>query len=94
MAIQVLPKTKSDEELIRIVDSVIEIIGKSGLNYFVGPFETTVEGDNLEEILDLLKKCQEKCITEGADTVTSYIKLHHSKQSILSIDDKVAKYQK
>lgn len=92
MAIQVLPKTENEKELLRIVDSVIEIIANSGLNYVVGPFESTVEGDSMDEILDLLKLCHEKCLTEGAESVSCYVKLHQSKSSILSIDDKIGKY--
>ena len=45
VAIQVLPKADNDEELIRIVDEVIAYIRSTGLNYYVGPFETTIEGD-------------------------------------------------
>lgn len=92
MAIQVLPKTNDQEELLRIVDSVIELIAQSGLNYVVGPFETTVEGDDMDEILDLLKKCQNKCLEEGADSLSCYVKLHYGKEEILSIEDKIGKY--
>ena len=42
VAIQVLPKTNSDEETIRIVDEVIDYIKSTGLTYFVGPCETSI----------------------------------------------------
>ena len=45
VAIQSLPDAANDEELIRIVDEVIAYIKNTGLNYYVGPFETTIEGD-------------------------------------------------
>ena len=45
VAIQVLPKVDSDDEVIRIVDAVIAYIKSTGLNYFVGPCETSIEGD-------------------------------------------------
>ena len=50
VAIQSLPAVADDEELCRIVDEVIAYIASSGFNYFVGPFETTIEGpyDELE----------------------------------------------
>ena len=53
VAIQVLPKVNSDEEVIRIVDEVIAYIKSTGLNYFVGPCETSIEGvyDELMEIV-------------------------------------------
>ena len=46
VAIQYLPMNAgSDDELCRIVDEVIAEIDASGLDHYVGPFETTVEGD-------------------------------------------------
>ena len=39
IAIQVLPKTDSEEELIRIVDEVIAYIKSSGLNCYVNPVQ-------------------------------------------------------
>ena len=51
IAIQVLPKTDSEEELIRIVDEVIAYIASTGLNYYVGPFETTIEGESYDELM-------------------------------------------
>ena len=45
VAIQVLPKAENDDELIRIVDDVIDYIKSTGLSYYVGPCETSIEGD-------------------------------------------------
>ena len=44
VAIQSLPEAANDEELIRIVDEVIAYIKSTGLNYYVGPFETAIDG--------------------------------------------------
>ena len=52
VAIQVLPKAASDEELIRIVDEVIAYIKSTGLNYYVGPCETSIEGD-YDELMEI-----------------------------------------
>ena len=49
VAIQVLPDVKDTDELIRIVDKVIDYIASTGYNYYVGPFETTIEGDSYDE---------------------------------------------
>ena len=57
VAIQTLPAAKNDEELIRIVDEVIAYIKSTGLNYYVGPFETAIEGD-YDELMDIVKECQ------------------------------------
>ena len=44
IAIQVLPKVETDEEICRVVDDVIAYIQGTGLHYQVGAFETTIEG--------------------------------------------------
>ena len=57
VAIQSLPDAANDEELIRIVDEVIAYIKGTGLNYYVGPFETTIEGD-YDELMDIVKELE------------------------------------
>ena len=71
VAIQVLPEAPNDEELCRIVDEVIDYIAQQGYNYYVGPFETTIEGP-YEELMDIVKECQHIAIRAGAPSVASY----------------------
>ena len=88
VAIQVLPKTDSDEELIRIVDEVIAYIASTGLRYEVGAYETTIEGT------DIVKECQHVAIRAGAPKVSAYIKVEYEPEGeILTIDKKLSKYQ-
>ena len=54
IAIQVLPTAASQDELIRIVDEVIAYIKSSGLSCHVGPFETTVEGEDYNQLMDIV----------------------------------------
>ena len=54
VAIQVLPAVDNAEELIRIVDEVIAYIKSTGLNYYVGPFETTIEGESYDQLMDIV----------------------------------------
>ena len=61
VAIQVLPNADNDEELIRIVDEVIAYIASTGYNYYVGPFETTIEGDNYDDLMEIVKNCLSLC---------------------------------
>ncbi|MDR0878276.1 MAG: thiamine-binding protein [Treponema sp.] len=92
IAIQVLPRTASGEEVLRIVDKVIAYIKGTGLNNFVGPFETTVEGD-FDTLMDIAKECQLICIREGAESVSAYIKTaYNPKAGIWSIEEKTAKF--
>jgi uncharacterized protein YqgV (UPF0045/DUF77 family) len=92
IAIQVLPKTASGEEVLRIVDKVIAYIKGTGLNNFVGPFETTVEGD-FDKLMEIAKECQLICIREGAESVSAYIKTAYNPGAgIWSIEEKTAKF--
>ena len=93
VAIQTLPKAENDEELVRIVDEVIDYIKAQGLNYYVGPFETTIEGDDYDQLMDIVKECQHVAIRAGAPKVTAYIKVVYEPEGeILTIDKKVTKH--
>lgn len=93
VAIQTLPAVDNDEELIRIVDEVIAYIAASGLNYYVGPFETTVEGEDYDQLMDLVKECQHIAVRAGAPKVSAYIKVVYEPEGeVLSIERKVAKH--
>ncbi len=91
VAIQVLPNVEG-EEIIRIVDEVIAYIKSSGLNTYVGPFETTVEGD-YDTLMDIVKECQLICIREGAPGVASYVKISlNPTAGVWTIEKKVKKH--
>lgn len=92
VAIQTLPKAKNDEELIYIVDQVIDYIKSTGLSYYVGPFETAIEGD-YDELMDVVKECQYIAIKAGAPSVAAYIKVSfHPEGDVLTIEKKVTKH--
>lgn len=94
VAIQSLPKADNNEELIRIVDEVIAYIKSTGLNYYVGPFETTIEGD-YDELMDIVKECQHIAVRAGAPSVAAYIKVsYHPDGDVLTIEKKVTKHHK
>lgn len=95
IAIQVLPKVDSEEELIRIVDEVIAYIASSGLNYYVGPFETTIEGESYDELMTIAANCQKVAIKAGCESVSAYIKVvYRPEGEVLTIDKKVSKHHK
>ena len=92
VAIQSLPAAKNDDELVRIVDEVIDYIKSTGYHYYVGPFETTIEGD-YDELMDIVKECQHIAIKAGAPSVAAYIKVSYKPEGdILTIDRKVTKH--
>ena len=95
VAIQVLPEVSGEDELIRIVDAVIDYIRSTGLNYYVGPFETTIEGDDYDQLMDIVKQCQHIAIGAGAPKVAAYIKVVYQPEGeVLTIEKKVSKHHK
>lgn len=94
VAIQVLPKADNDEELIRIVDEVIAYIQSTGLNYYVGPCETSVEGE-YDMLMEIVKECQKVAVRAGAESVSAYVKIAYRPEGeVLSIEKKVTKHHK
>ena len=94
IAIQVLPAAPTTDDLIRIVDEVIAYIKSSGLHCHVGPFETTIEGDNYDQLMDIVKECQHVAVRAGAPKVAAYVKIVYQPEGdILTIDKKITKHQ-
>ncbi len=91
-AIQILPKAENDQELIRIVDEVIAYIASSGLNYYVGPFETAIEGDSYDELMAVIAECSKVALRAGCKEVSAYIKTVYKEGGVLTIDEKVSKH--
>ena len=88
VAIQVLPNVQDEEEVIRIVDEVIAYIRSTGLNYYVGPFETTIEGD-YDQLMDIVKECQRA----GCKAISVYVKIAYKPEGdVLTIEKKVTKH--
>ncbi len=90
VSLQVIPNV-SPERVYPVVDKVIAMIAASGVNYEVGPMETTMEGE-LDELLEIVKKAQSICIEEGAKRVMSMIKIDYRPEGI-TIDEKIGKYR-
>ena len=94
VAIQVLPSTQDDKELIRIVDGVIAYIKSFDLNCSVGPFETTIEGD-YDTLMEIVKGCQKIAIKAGCESVSAYVKIVYKPEGdVLTIDEKVSKHHR
>ena len=95
VAIQILPNATSNKEVVRIVDEVIAYIESTGLNYYVGPFETAIEGDDYDQLMEVVTNCCKVAVRAGSDKVSAYVKIaHSSKEDILTIDEKVTKHHK
>ena len=92
-AIQVLPKADNDQELVRIVDEVIAYIKSTGLHCSVGPFETTIEGESYDQLMEIVTQCQKVAIKAGAPSVSAYVKIVYNPEGeVLTIDQKITKH--
>lgn len=93
VAIQILPKADSDAEVVRIVDEVIDYIRSTGLHYYVGPFETAIEGESYDQLMEIVAECQKVAIRAGAPSVSAYVKIVYKPEGgVLTIDEKVTKH--
>ena len=71
VAIQTLPAAENDQELVRIVDEVIAYIKSTGLHYYVGPYETAIEGEDNDQLKDIVNECQHVAIPPGPPKVSA-----------------------
>ncbi|MBS0942180.1 thiamine-binding protein [Leuconostoc mesenteroides] len=93
IAVQVLPMTADTKEVIRIVDHVIAYIDKSGVNYQVGAFESTLEGD-YDQLMDILKNLPKVAAEISDIPVMVYSKINMATDSdVLTIAKKTDKYK-
>ena len=90
VSLQVLPIV-DDADAYAVVDKVIELIESSGVNYVVGPMETTMEGD-LNLLMAIVIKAQELCVSCGARRVISVVKIDYKPDGV-SIQEKIGKYR-
>lgn len=93
VAIQYLPMdSTSDEETCLIVDEVIAYIDSTGVDYYVGPFETTIEGD-YDLCMEILKNCQLVGAKAGCNSMMTYAKIDYRPSSdVMSTEHKIGKY--
>lgn len=88
----VLPTVTDDEEVIRIVDAVIDYIKSTGLSYYVGPCETSIEGD-YDQLMEIVKNCQLVAAKAGCPAMHTYVKISYKPEGeVLTIDKKVTKH--
>ncbi|MEM9423819.1 MAG: thiamine-binding protein [Spirochaetota bacterium] len=72
----------------RIIDCVLSYIQSTGLPYFTGPSETTIEGP-LDELLAVVAKAQRICIEQGAIHAVSHIKIYYDPKGKLAFNERL-----
>lgn len=90
IGVQVLPLA---ENVFAIVDKAIEAIQASGVKYEVGPLETVLEGDDLDQLLEVAKSAHLACFKAGANKVVTIIKIADALEGT-SIEGKVGNYRR
>ena len=92
-AIQILPSAPNDQETVRIVDEVIAYIRSTGLHYFVGPSETSIEGEDLHQLMEIAENCMQVAARAGSEKTSAYMKLiWRPEGKVLTIDEKVVRH--
>jgi uncharacterized protein (TIGR00106 family) len=89
VGVQVLPLV---DDVYPVVDKAIAVIQASGVKYEVGPLETTLEGDDLDELIEVAKAAHRACFTAGAGKVVTLIKIADAIGGT-SIEEKIGKYR-
>jgi uncharacterized protein (TIGR00106 family) len=90
VGVQVLPLV---EDVYPVVDKAIEAIQTSGVKYEVGPMETTLEGDDLDQLIEVAKSAHRACFKAGAAKTVTIIKIADALEGT-SIEQKVGKYRR
>ena len=90
VGVQVLPLV---DDVYPIVDKAIAVIQASGVKYEVGPLETTLEGDDLDLLIEVAKAAHRACFEAGAGKVVTLIKIADALEGT-TIEEKVGKYRR
>lgn len=90
VGVQVLPLV---DNVYPVVDKAIEAIFASGVKFEVGPLETTLEGDDLDQLIEVAKSAHRACFKAGARKVVTIIKIADALEGT-SIEEKVGKYRR
>ena len=90
MSVQIISKTANGEDVILYVDEAIQVIDDSGLEYRVGPLETTVQGE-MNECLILIQKLNERMVELEIPSTISQVKFYHVPEGI-TIETLTGKY--
>ena len=68
VALQILPETLDDEQTIKVVDEVIAYMKSTGLECYVAPFETAIEGKVVDEVIAYMKSTGLECYVAPFET--------------------------
>lgn len=90
IALQILPLSEHNEEKIKIIDNVIHYLQNKHSKVIVSPFETVIEGE-FNVLMDTLKEC---LVIAGEDSKNIFANVKINYGNILTIDEKLSKFNK
>jgi uncharacterized protein YqgV (UPF0045/DUF77 family) len=90
-AIQIIP-IKTTEPL-PFIDEAIALIESKGLQYDVGPFSTSIEGD-LDTIFELVEAIRTKLFEKGLDEFLVNLQIQFDRQKPVLAHSKTEKFKK
>lgn len=93
VAIQVLPQhVEGTGEVVRIVDEAIAYIQSKCPDAYVGPFETTIQGE-YDLCMEVVAGVNRICVEAGAPEVATYVKIFFAPEmGVLTTEEKISKY--
>ena len=91
LAIQVLPLEAADA--LAAVNAAIAVIRESGVAYQVGPMETTLEGEVLQELVGVAVRAHGAALEAGAGAVQSNIRLLERSAGLMSMREKTRPFR-
>lgn len=83
ISVQIIPSVSHDEDVYEYVDAAVQVIEDAGVTYEVHPLETTMEGE-MDELMWVIQKMNEKLIRIGANNIISQIKMLYQPSGITS----------
>ena len=90
LAIQVVPLGGADDR--EAIEAAIRCIRGSGLNYVVGPMETTIEGGSSDELLRVALAAHREAVSTNLKAVQTNIRLLESPAGLDDLRARVAPY--
>ncbi len=90
LAIQVLPL--QSEDVLAAVDAAIAAIKRAGVRHEVGPMETTLEGDDLNALVEVALGAHRAAL-ESSGSVQSNIRILSRPSGLMSMEEKVAPHR-
>lgn len=92
LAIQVQSLAGCDD--LEPINAAIELIQAAGFEYEVGSLETTIEGDDAGELMQVAVDAHRAAIAKGADAIQSNIRLLERPSGLDTMRERVAPYRK